>query len=141
MDASEFDAVRWSSIYYLYLYFGTEKQNRTIIIAFLKSASGKTLGTGIAHIWWFQELRTNFFVKLLAILVAGRTVTAFLVITIRIAACTYMFLLAGFAFRAGIKLDITIADFGKAKMLFDFFGYSGRIFSNSITNLSKGTFV
>ena len=26
MDASEFDAVRWSSIYYLYLYFGTEKQ-------------------------------------------------------------------------------------------------------------------
>ena len=30
MDASEFDAVRWSGIYHLYLYFGTEKQNRTI---------------------------------------------------------------------------------------------------------------
>ena len=30
MDASEFNAVRWSGIYHLYLYFGTEKQNRTI---------------------------------------------------------------------------------------------------------------
>ena len=27
---SEFDAVRWSGIYHLYLYFGTEKQNKTI---------------------------------------------------------------------------------------------------------------
>ena len=52
MDASEFDAVRWSSIYYLYLYFGTEKQNRTILVKFQSEFQFARLnsGTELTHL-------------------------------------------------------------------------------------------
>ena len=59
MDASEFDAVRWSGIYHLYLYFGTEKQtitktkqNRTIKVKFQSEFQFARLnsGTELTHL-------------------------------------------------------------------------------------------
>jgi len=110
-----------------------------IIIAFFKGAAGEPGGAGVAYIGRFQELRADHFHEIGAVIVAGGTVSAFLIVLIRLADLAYADLLTGGPVCAGIVINVAIADTHENEMIADLFGNSGRILIESPSDFSKGT--
>lgn len=109
------------------------------IIAFFERAAGEPGDTGIAYIRRLQELRTDHFHEVRAVIVAGRTVSAFLIVLVGPADPAYVDFLTGKPMFTGIVIYVPIADTHKNEMVADFFGNGGRIFIESPSDFSKGT--
>ena len=110
-----------------------------IIIALFKGAAGVSGKAGIANIGRFQELRANHFHEIGTVIVAGRTVSAFLIVLIGPANLAYTDFFTGEPVCTGVVINVSIADTHENEMVADLFGNGGRILIESPSDLSKGT--
>jgi len=110
-----------------------------IIITFFKCAAGVSGRAGIANIGRFQELRADDFFEFGTVIVAGRTVSAFLIVFIGHANPAYVDFLTREPVCTCVVLNVAIADTHNNEMVADLFGNGGRILIESPSDLSKGT--